>query len=137
MRHMLTRTWLLRDLTHSEVDALWAVTTPLRMDPGSLLIERGKPNDSLWIICDGQVSISIPDGQSEKTVATLEAGDICGEMSWLDGHPASANTRVQNHSQVLRIRFHDFEKFLGNYPEAHISVLRKFAINLSHRLRGK
>jgi CRP/FNR family cyclic AMP-dependent transcriptional regulator len=141
MKQILTRTWLLRDLTQKEVDALWAVTLPLRVDPGTLLIEAGKPNDSLWIICDGKIAIGFPivgpAKKEEKIVAELGEGDICGEMSWLDGQPASANTRALEHSQILRIRFSDFEKFLGKFPEAHIGVLRKFAINLSHRLRGK
>lgn len=138
MSRHLTSTWLLSDLMPQEAEALAKFASLLSLNPGICLIESGKSNDSLWIIVSGRVGVKVKTPQgTEAQVAELREGDIVGEMSWLDGHPASATTVVlDSGTQVLRIPFSGFEKFLGKHPEAHIQVLRKFAINLSHRLRG-
>ena len=137
MQHMLTRNWLLSDLMPNEVDQLVKAVAVTNVSPGQMIIEKGKPNDSLWIVAEGKLGIQIKDKSGKDViVAELSEGECVGEMSWLDGHPASASTVAMGPVRVLRIRFADFEKFLGAHSEAHIQILRKFAINLSHRLRG-
>ena len=136
MNHLLTQNWLLQDLTATESDTLKEYTTPLRYESGKTLIEAGKKNDSLWIIASGKVDIVDARLDPPKILASLGQGEIFGEMSWLDGQVASASTVAFEHTQVLRIRFQDFDAFLSKFPDAHIGILRKFAINLSHRLRS-
>jgi CRP-like cAMP-binding protein len=135
MKNFLTQNWLLRDLTPVEVEALFLVTTPLKYESGKTLIEAGKTNDSLWIIVSGRVDILNPKVDPSRVLASLGSGELFGEMSWLDGQKASASTVAGENTQILRISFKDFDQFLGRFPEAHIGILRKFAINLSHRLR--
>lgn len=137
MNHQLTANWLLSDLMPDEAARLYKHALLLTMNAGTSLITANKPNDSLWIIVSGRVGVIAQNDKGvESQVAELLEGDLAGEMSWLDGHPASASTVVLDQgTQVLRITFHEFEKFLGTHPDAHIQILRKFAINLSHRLR--
>jgi CRP/FNR family cyclic AMP-dependent transcriptional regulator len=137
MNNLFTQNWLLRDLTQTECERLKEITTPLQYEGGKTLIQAGKKNDSLWIIASGRVDIVDSSAETPKILASLSQGDIFGEMSWLDGQPASASTVAFENTQVLRIRFQDFDAFLAKFPDAHIGILRKFAINLSHRLRSQ
>ena len=137
MEDFIVRAWLLSGLMPEEASSLAKRASKMALNRGIVLVEAGKSNDSLWIIMSGRVGIFAGAGDSQKQVAELSEGDLLGEMSWLDGHPASASAAVlDNGTEVLRIPFREFEKFLGEFPEAHIQILRKFAINLSHRLRG-
>jgi extracellular factor (EF) 3-hydroxypalmitic acid methyl ester biosynthesis protein len=137
MKNLITQNWLLRDLTESETESLFQKMTPLVFESEKTLVEKGKSNDSLWIITSGTIDILNPAAAEPAVVASLGPGDLFGEMSWLDGQKASATIRARANSQILKIRFTDFDKILALFPDAHIGILRKFAINLSHRLRQK
>ncbi|MBS1984328.1 MAG: cyclic nucleotide-binding domain-containing protein [Bdellovibrionales bacterium] len=131
----IRRAWLLADLMPDEVLELSRVSSFMDLIANSQILTRGATNHALWIVVRGTVNV-VTDEASPKMVATLGEGDLLGEMSWLDGLPASATAVVSEPSKVLRILFSDFDSFLGRNSEAHIQILRKFAINLSHRLRG-
>ena len=137
MRDLLTLNWLFRDLLSAEADSLFALSKVVDLPADAILIEAKKKNDALWVIGQGRIAIqNLGLDDTWVTVKELSQGDIVGEMSWLDGHPASATTKTLSRAQVLRIPFAHFDKFLSAYPDAHIQILRKIAINLSHRLRG-
>lgn len=137
-RYPITTNWLLADLMDDEVKKLEQFVSEVIVRTNSLLIEGGKANDSLWIVGEGKLAVRVKGANGEPlTVAELGDGELVGEMSWLDGQPASATTVAVIESRMLRIKFSDFDKFLWAHPDAHIQILRKFAINLSHRLRGK
>lgn len=135
---ILTENWLLADLMPSEVSDLQRSASVENLVAGKVIIEQGRPNDTLWIVVRGKLAIQVPgaDGKAQR-VGELGPGDLAGEMSWLDGGSASASILAAEPTQVVRIRFADFDKFLWDRPDAHIQVLRKFAINLSHRLRSR
>lgn len=129
----LQNSWLFSDLNFDELTQLAAISSSEKFPDKMTLLQAGQKNDSLWVLVHGQVSVHKKIG--EKAVATLEAGDIFGEMSWLDGNPASSFIVAQGPCEVLRLRFQKLNDFLDGNPELHIQILRKFAINLSHRLR--
>lgn len=137
MSELVGQCWLLRDLSGNEIEALLSHVEKASFERGDFIIERGRKNDSLWIVVSGEVGVVRPGTESSTRdiVKTLGRGDLFGEMSWLDGQSASTSLAALDACDVLRIRFKHFDKFLGANPDAHINVLRKFAINLSHRLR--
>jgi CRP/FNR family cyclic AMP-dependent transcriptional regulator len=138
MRDTLVQAWLFAELMPDEVDALYACARPLRLAPGAVLVEAGRRNEAIWIVCEGKVSVLARQADGTRTtVAELGAGEMFGEMSWLDGQPASATTLVTEAAHVLKLTFVDFDRFLTERRDAHLQILRKLAINLSHRLRTR
>lgn len=133
MQTALQNSWLFSDLTRVELAHLAGVATFEKFADKIALLQAGQKNDSLWIVVSGRVGVHRKNG--EQAVATLQAGDIFGEMSWLDGYPASSFVVADGPCEVVRLRFQKLNEFLDANPELHIQILRKFAINLSHRLR--
>lgn len=70
---------------------------------GAVLIQEKKPVDSLFILLEGQLSVTV-GGIHGRLVATLLPGEIVGEISFVDNHPPSASVTATANSLVLAIR---------------------------------
>ncbi len=133
---IVRQSWLFSELTQEEVQKIVSVGKVVSLSPGHVLLEKAKPNDSLYIILDGIFSVRAKTPTEFKKLVELQAGDIFGEMSWLDGHPASSYVVSDTASKVLKIPFEALNEALYQMSGAYIQILKKFAINLSHRLRA-
>ncbi len=134
MKSALTESWLFSNLAPNELAALSRIAQQAAFKKGDFVLRESTANDSLWIIAEGQVGV-FKQNESQAR-ATLNPGDLFGEMSWLDGFPASSSIRVESERCVLlRISFKALDDYLANAPDLHVQLLRRFAINLSHRLR--
>ena len=59
---------------------------------GQALVTRGKKSNGVYLLVKGTARVQIP---SQKTTPEIGPGEICGEMSFLDDVPASANVIAQ------------------------------------------
>lgn len=67
---------------------------------GDVLIRRGDRNRLLYLLLSGRVAVHIDDAGGEAIVE-LEAGESVGEMSLIDGQPASADVVAMEPCRVL------------------------------------
>lgn len=67
--------------------------------PGDRLIGQGDALDSLFVVLDGQFSVTV-DGAE---VAQVGAGQFLGEISFIDDRPSSATVTATQDSHVLAI----------------------------------
>ena len=83
-----------------------------------MLVRQGDEGDSLFIIVEGVVSVSIVlEDQKEIEVARLGAENIFGEMALLTGEPRSASIRSLTDSHVLEISKQDIAPLIESQPE--------------------
>jgi CRP-like cAMP-binding protein len=82
-------------------DASWLATTgkAQSISAGAVIIQQGVPVDSVFILIDGQLQVY--SGSVE--IAKLLAGEIVGEISFVDSRPPSASVKATVDSQVLAI----------------------------------
>jgi CRP/FNR family transcriptional regulator, cyclic AMP receptor protein len=87
-----------------EPDVEWLVANSKQHEfpAGSVLIRRGEPVEFLYLIVDGAFDITVlmPD---ERRIATLYAGELVGEMSFVDLRPPSATVTAAMNSSVLAV----------------------------------
>jgi CRP-like cAMP-binding protein/small-conductance mechanosensitive channel len=83
-----------------------------------LLIEKGHSADSMYILIEGGLEVTIPNEQGEQiVVASIWPGDCVGEMSLLTGEPRSANVRAKVHSTLLEITKANIAPIFESHPE--------------------
>lgn len=71
---------------------------------GGVLIEQGVPVDSVFILLDGKLAVSLrPRRGPERDLARLNAGEIVGEMSFVDARPPSATVKALEDSTVFAL----------------------------------
>src|SRR5215204_2941422 len=87
-------------------DVEWMLTAGSRQfhPAGSALIEQGVPVDAVFILLEGKLAVWLkPRRGSERQIATLNAGEIVGEMSFVDSRPPSATVLGMEDSTVFAI----------------------------------
>jgi CRP-like cAMP-binding protein len=118
----------------NDEDIQWLAThgTTRFVPPGTVLIREGEPVDWLFILLDGQLSITIRGG---FLLATLQSGEMLGEISFVDARPpAAAATAVQN-SYVLMVPKELLRRNLDTNTAFAARFYRAAAVCLANRLR--
>ncbi|MCX8123762.1 MAG: cyclic nucleotide-binding domain-containing protein [Spirochaetes bacterium] len=89
-------------------------------------IKEDETGDELFIIMDGQVSVT----RRGKEIARLGAGSCIGELSIIDKEPRSATVKTTRPSLVLSISRNDFLLTLKANPTIAINVMKVIAQRL-------
>jgi CRP/FNR family transcriptional regulator, cyclic AMP receptor protein len=84
-------------------DVEWMIVTGRKraVARGDVLIHQGVPIDALFILLEGRLAVLL--GRQEREIARLNAGEIVGEMSFVDARPPSATVRGLEDSTVFAI----------------------------------
>lgn len=71
--------------------------------PGEILLTMGQPNELMYMILAGRMSVHLEGGPTTEPVAFIEAGQTVGELSVLDARPASAHVVAADPTRVLAV----------------------------------
>ena len=88
---------LLEVLSQSELQTLAEHAQLRRFAAGRTILRQGEDGDSMMVVVQGRLKVSIPDEQGGfRDVATIWPGECIGEMSLLTGEPRSATVTAQD-----------------------------------------
>jgi CRP/FNR family transcriptional regulator, cyclic AMP receptor protein len=121
-------------LDDSDLDWMIAAGRKRAVAEGTTLIQIGKHIDTVFFVLDGAFSVLGPDDQKE--IARLGAGEIIGEMSFVDSRPPSATVRAVVNSLVLAIPRSELTMRLDEHVSFAARFYKALAIFLSDRLRS-
>lgn len=107
----------------------------LPVQPGQLLIEEGKPQDSLYFVIAGLLHVTTNVEDNRRLVARIEAGESLGEINLFDPGLASASVIARSFTQVWRAKRSDIDAFVAAYPEAGNRLLGGLLACMSKRIR--
>jgi CRP-like cAMP-binding protein len=75
-------------LTDRDVEWLARIGRRQQLDSDATLIHEGVPVDTLYFVLSGE--LSVVRGSPQREIARLSAGELVGEMSFIDARPPSA-----------------------------------------------
>jgi CRP/FNR family transcriptional regulator, cyclic AMP receptor protein len=105
---------------------------------GGVIIEQGIPVDSVFILLEGRLAVWLrPRRGPEKELARLNAGEIVGEMSFVDARPPSATVKALEDSTVFAISKSVLNAKLAADPGFAARFYRALAIYLSTTVRER
>jgi CRP-like cAMP-binding protein len=105
---------------------------------GGVLIEQGVPADSVFILLDGRLDVWLrPRHGAEREIARLNAGEIVGEMSFVDARPPSASVRAVGDATVFALGKAQLQQKLGADQGFAARFYRALAIYLSTTIRER
>ena len=87
-------------------DVEWMLTAGGRrfVREGEILIQQGVPVDAVFFLLEGRLAVWLkPRRGPEREIARLNAGEIVGEMSFVDARPPSATVRALEDSTVFAV----------------------------------
>lgn len=108
----------------------------LPVQTGQLLIEEGKPQDSLYFVISGVLHVhTLRDGKA-ALLARIEAGATIGEINLFDPASASASVTSKSFSQIWRADRQAIEDYVAAYPVAGSRLLIGILAEMSQRIRN-
>jgi CRP/FNR family transcriptional regulator, cyclic AMP receptor protein len=87
-------------LTDGDVEWLATAGERIHVDRGTVLIPVGARVDHVYFVLEGQLAIRTRKGD---VLATLESGEIIGEMSLVDPAPTAVSVEVATDATLFRI----------------------------------
>lgn len=124
--------YILGQLDDADIAWMGRVGERRSLRPGDILIEEGRASPYLFIVLDGQVAVSV---KGVGTVAHLHAGEILGEMSFVDRSPPSATVTATLPARVLQLEKAVIEARLGENAAFAARFYKALAVFLADRLR--
>ena len=104
---------------------------------GEYIFYRGDPGIGLYVIREGEVSISRGDDDKDRiTLATFSKGDFFGELAMIDGETRSASAVANSDTRLAVIFKPDLDEYIDKYPKKGIKILEGIAHIVAIRLRA-
>ena len=126
------------ELSHMEANFLASLSKGERFDANDTIFREGEAGEKLYFILNGKVRISkaIP-GTGEEALAILEAGEVFGEMSLVDGRPRTADALAhENVVDLLVIPAAVLARLLDIDKLSSSRLLRMLCRTVARRLRS-
>jgi len=125
------------ELSDDQCEMLAEVTSACGIKDGSFLIEEGQKDDALHIITSGMMeAVSQTGGGDMVTLQVLRAGDMIGEMGFIDGVEHSAGLRAMGNCELMRLDRASFEGLLKKDPDLVYKVMRAIMRTVHRILRS-
>lgn len=113
------------ELSEEECAVLANVVSRRTLVNDEVLIEEGLVDHSLYVIIDGALAVSKSTGFGDTvTLHVLQAGDMAGEMGFIDGTPHSATLRSIGVTEIFILERVLFETLVDHQPWLAYRVMR-------------
>ena len=87
---------------------------------GQIIFNEGDRSENFYVVVSGNLDVQVSTGFFGKVViAELSAGDIFGEMAFIDAEKRSASILAKSACTLLSMTRNDFRKLGKGYP--HVS----------------
>jgi CRP-like cAMP-binding protein len=127
MRHMDRFYDTLRNLEIFEPldeDSLRDLSSLLQLkeyEANKIVLKKGDPGTSLYIVLEGRVAVIGDDGQ---TLSEMMVGDIFGEMSLLSGEAVTTTIHSRERTRLATLSSKDFKHVLIKFPILQVFFYR-------------
>ena len=119
-------------LSEEKLAAVAQLACLRRVPRHGVVLSAGDRIDSLYLILSGGLKVVMGDHEGREVILSmLGPGDFFGEMGVIDDHPRSATVQATEESSLVVIAQAEFQRFMTEYPEVSLYVMR----NLVKRLR--
>lgn len=102
------------------------------VDPGEAILTEGEPSEAMFVIETGEFVVK----KGDHVLATLGAGEVLGELGFLDSRPPTATVEATQPSQVLELIREDLAEELAINDSFASRLYRALGTFLASRFRS-
>lgn len=124
---LLGRIPLFAKIEASKLKLIAFTSQRLTYGEGQELFHQGDVGDAAYIVIDGEAAVLIDTDKGQIKVATLQRGDIVGEIAILCDVPRTATVQAASALTTLRISKDMFYRLVTDFPAISIEIMRELA----------
>jgi len=111
-------------LDDDERASLATMLRPRLFKKGESIFNAGDRGDALYIIRSGQVHLELTTNEGECLLLDeIDAGEVIGELSFLDAGPRTASAFASEDSELLEFERGQLLAFVQQHPHAALDIL--------------
>ena len=133
LRRVLSRVFPFAELPAPVREALAMHATIHEFAVGDVLLRQGEVADSLLVIVEGSVEISLLDHGASHRIARLEKETVVGELGMLTQEHRSANVIALTPGRVATITREKLEHIAGRHPRLALALSELVAERIGTR----
>jgi CRP-like cAMP-binding protein len=119
-----------------DTDIEWMIRagTRRKLHQGTPIIREGHATEALYFVLDGELAVT--SARTKGEIARVLAGEVVGEVSFVDSRPPSATVTAVLESVVGAVPVAALEEKLGKDPAFAKRFYKSIAVALANRLRA-
>ncbi len=88
---------------------------------GETLLREGESSDAVFVLLAGRLAVTT----GSRTLCTLEAGSVVGELAVMTGELRAADVRAEVASELAMLAGEEFRRMVDAHPDAFAEVLER------------
>jgi len=104
----------------------------MQFKAGDHVVQQGRRTHGLYLLLKGTTAVDIPGQKSPRSIGP---GEACGEISFLDELPATANVVANEAVEAYYLDRPTLQSLFELFPHLGSRFYQSLAAILSHRLR--
>lgn len=125
---------LLQGFTDTGLGILAGICTSRTYPQGTPLFAENMVSDSLLVIADGKVALSMRSDKGELPMGELGQGDWLGELSLIQTGQRACTATATSAVTAFEIRQADFQKLMASKPQACIKLLMAICTHFGQKV---
>lgn len=104
----------------------------VNIEAGRTLLQEGEDSQSMYLVLEGELAVSRKEGDRDVVLGYVKAGELVGELSFLDKKPRSATVKALTDCKLFQIPqktydeiFEDQPRWLGAFVKTLAARIRK------------
>ncbi|MBK26384.1 MAG: hypothetical protein CME70_20460 [Halobacteriovorax sp.] len=127
---------LFHEIYDNEVEKILADCLVATYQPGDYIMRQGEEGTDICVILSGNADISVMKGDESHYIATINKGDIFGEMVLINETKRTANIICKEKCDVLVLSFENFYKFFSKNPSVFALMVLNVTRLITKRLKN-
>lgn len=129
---------LLQSMTHDELLKIYPLLEQKEYDINDVILEEGDMTTDLYFLKEGEVVVLTwdQDHKYQLPLARFIAGQMFGEMSFMDGSPRSSTIKATKHTIVWKLSREKFDTHLPEMASIQNKLITNIAIINIQRIRS-
>ena len=99
---------------------------------GETILSEDDEGGTAYLILGGTVEVSIGKGDKAKTVGTLNAGEVFGEMSLIEPGKRTATVKAVTDTECVETSYDEFVATIEDNPQAALEFMKTLVRRLRH-----
>ena len=125
------------ELSDQQLDSLAPLITFRSLSDGEVLVAEGTSDNHLYVLVQGALGVVRNAGKPEAlTLFTLTAGDLIGELSFIDATPHYASLVAMGPTRVFGLEREKLESLLDSHPQVVYRVMRAI-VRTTHQIQRR
>ena len=129
----LQRSSLFRGFSETGIQIFAAISTEKSLPAGAPLFAENMVGESMFIVKSGTVRITSRDGQEERTLAVVGAGEHLGELALLARSVRLVSAVAETDCEILEITQRDYYRLQPQKPQACLKLALAIAADLAQQ----